>query len=319
MVIFESEFGKTTLFSAKITFYSLLLATKKVLVRNCGCSLKIRVIVLNPYNDQLHTFIKMQTDAKANEQLKSDIDKTIEKIREIKKEIEREELKAGSESIIQIRITDRIIYNSITIFDDKGIITLYSSKEDIGRMSPTFRIKSIPISVDEKADSNKKKPSSSLKFYEEEFETYWATGTHPEEQRRRNKFDANSRILKHKEQIDLIRAWLKDGPSQKLPPPLMLVIHPTNVCSGADGARLCPNCTFITSPGDNKEEIKYSRLESIINDSIKFKIKSFEFSGGGEPLEYSEIGKTVSLLEKLGLVLTSATNFTIPVQENLTK
>ena len=38
MVIFESEFGKTTLFSAKITFYSLLLATKKVLVRNCGCS-----------------------------------------------------------------------------------------------------------------------------------------------------------------------------------------------------------------------------------------------------------------------------------------
>ena len=41
MVIFESEFGKTTLFSAKITFYSLLLATKKVLVRNCGCSQSI--------------------------------------------------------------------------------------------------------------------------------------------------------------------------------------------------------------------------------------------------------------------------------------
>jgi hypothetical protein len=43
MVIFESEFGKTTLFSAKITFYSLLLATKKVLVRNCGCSPRRRV------------------------------------------------------------------------------------------------------------------------------------------------------------------------------------------------------------------------------------------------------------------------------------
>jgi len=45
MVIFESEFGKTTLFSAKITFYSLLLATKKVLVRNCGCSQMVLTLI----------------------------------------------------------------------------------------------------------------------------------------------------------------------------------------------------------------------------------------------------------------------------------
>jgi len=38
MVIFESKVGKIILFTAKITFYNFLLAAKKVLVRNCGCS-----------------------------------------------------------------------------------------------------------------------------------------------------------------------------------------------------------------------------------------------------------------------------------------
>ena len=40
MVIFESKVEKIILFTAKITFYSLLLATKKALVRNRGCSQK---------------------------------------------------------------------------------------------------------------------------------------------------------------------------------------------------------------------------------------------------------------------------------------
>ena len=262
--------------------------------------LKIKVIVLNPDNEQLHAFIKMQTDETANVQLKLDINATIDNIQRIKKEIKLKERKVGNKSIIQIRITDRIIYNSITIFDDKGMITLYSSKENIGDRSPTFRIESIPISADDKTDSTKNTPSSSLKFYEEEFNTYWATGTHPEEQRRRNKFDANSRILKHKPQIDKIRVWLKakDGKLQTLPPPLMLVIHPTNVCSEVNGARLCANCTFKAEPEPNKE-IDYDVLKTIIEKSIDFGIKNFEFSGGGEPLEYSKINDVISLLGEL--------------------
>jgi len=51
MVIFESEFGKIILFTAKITFYSLLLAAEKVLVRNCGCSQKIGDIKLTEVED----------------------------------------------------------------------------------------------------------------------------------------------------------------------------------------------------------------------------------------------------------------------------
>lgn len=262
--------------------------------------LKIKVIVLNPDNEQLHTFIKAQTNESANKQLKIDINATIDKIQQIKKEIALKERKAGSESIIQIRITDRIIYNSITIFDNKGMITLYSSKENIGDRSPTFRIESIPINADDKTDSIKNTPSSSLEFYEEEFDTYWATGTHPEEQRRRNEFDANSRISNHKTQINKIHDWLdaKDGKSQTLPPPLMLVVHPTNVCSEVDGARLCENCTFATAPAANTE-IDYDILKRIIEESIAMEIKNFEFSGGGEPLEYSKINDVISLLGEL--------------------
>lgn len=254
-------------------------------------SLVVKVILLNPNNQILHSFIKKQTSDHINEDLKNNIDQTIAAIQNIKISLKDVGGKIGKDSKIQIRVTDRIIYNMINLFDNRGIITLYSQRENIGDNSPTIRIESR-----ETADGKSSEPNSSIIFFQEEFKRYWDTGSHPEELKRKRQYNSSHRIVNHEKHLTQIQKWLEQGEAEKLPAPLMLSIHLTNSCSKVDGRRLCADCTFKNSIGTEKQELEYTKLEAIIADSISMGVRNFELSGGGEPLEYSEIKKLIKLL-----------------------
>jgi len=255
--------------------------------------LKIKVILLNPYYEDLHRIIRAQTGRDINRQLKDHIHITLEEIKKLKQKISKDELRAGEESFLQIRVTDRIIYNAINIFDDEGIITLYSSKEKIGDESPAFFIKSLQIS------STTEEKNSTLNFYKEEFSIFWDSGKHPEELNRLETFNSNKRILNYRHKINRINKWMRDYSSAKLPKPGFLAIHLTNKCTGMKGARVCPTCNFANSPGGENKEIDTDDLLNIIHDAIDFGVYNFEFSGGGEPLEHSGIKNIISELNTM--------------------
>lgn len=251
---------------------------------------KMKVILLTPNYPKLQQIREVQTGVNDGINIQTKIRQTIGHIRELKHRIGD----AGRDSKLQIRVTDKIMYSSVSIFDSLALVTNYSSIDEIGNNSPTFL-------VQEKQHGK----GSLFDFYSEEFDRYWDRGNHPEEELRKGEFDDSSRIIKYKEQISQIDSWIS-GATDSLPPPTMMIMYPTYECWLPDNAGghklLCEHCMYEEmrkNPKSSQKHLDFEVLHSILDQSTSLGVRNFEFSGGGEPLQYKYISQLLELLSRM--------------------
>jgi len=260
--------------------------TKLILPAIRDRNIPIKVLLLTPNKPRLQQFVEVQAGLKSKTDLKEKIEGAICKIRGLKKILGD----AGANSRLQVRISDRIIYSSIAIFDSLALVTNYSTREEIGNNSPTLLV-----------CATKAQNGELFTFCEKEFQRYWKDGTHPEEDKRKTEFDASARILKHKEQIFQIQQWTKKK-LYPLPPPTMLVIYPTYKCFWTDQKgnehALCENCIYADELG-SKQCLDFDVLCNILDQALAMGIENIEFSGGGEPLQYKYISDLLKHLQMI--------------------
>jgi len=267
-------------------------------------NVKMKVILLTPNIPRLQQIHELQMGLQHEGFQLKKINDTIEEIRKIKQEMNKpgSNNDPGLDSKLQVRITDRIMYSSVCIFDDLAIITNYSNIPEIGKNSPTFLVYNEGF-------------QSLYSFYKDQFERYWNEGTHPEEEKRNASFDMSTRILGYRDKVNDIHNWMF-GLRENLPPPGMLVVYPTYQCSyqDEDGQEqfICENCSYKqTRVG--MEHIDFELLSSILDQAIDMGINNIELSGGGEPLQYRHIG---DLLEKLEDIKNKNRNANIGILTN---
>lgn len=91
--------------------------------------------------------------------------------------------------------------------------------------------------------------------------------------------------------------------------PIYVRIKPTNVCN-----QKCFYCGYADDSlydgrrVDRRESIPYDIMERTLNELATLGTKAVTFSGGGEPLCYHSIDKTIELVRKLGLDYSLITN-----------
>jgi radical SAM protein with 4Fe4S-binding SPASM domain len=245
---------------------------------------EVKVLLLTPNKPKLQQFREVQMGLNRNVALRDKIEETIDKIQRLKHLL----YSAGVKIKLDVRIIDRIIYSSISMFDSLALVTNYSSREEIGINSPTFLV-----------CKTNKQDGGLFTFYEKELERYWRCGSHPEEERRKAEFDAATRILNHRPQVSKIERWFS-GRVKHLPPPSMVVIYPTYKCSWSDQRgneiALCENCIYHDMRGE--KHLKWEVLSCLLEQAVlELGVERIEFSGGGEPLQYQQREALLSHLE----------------------
>jgi len=114
------------------------------------------------------------------------------------------------------------------------------------------------------------------------------------------------KIFHHKEALDAIEQG-------KRTMPFYIRIKPTNLCN-----HHCAYCTYGRGQDENRtknrdavvatDTIPWEKMQEIIKDIGEGGVKAVTFSGGGEPLTYPHIGKTVQKLKTYGIEISLISN-----------
>jgi MoaA/NifB/PqqE/SkfB family radical SAM enzyme len=250
----------------------------------------IRVILLTPDLVKLQQLqeVRMKIHRDRDGELEGKINFAIDTIKEFKQKLDD----CGENSIMQIRITDRIMYSTIYLCDSLAVITNYSAAHEPGKSSPAFLAADI-----------KPRTRGFYSFYKEEFDRYWREkNMHPEEDRRQREFNDSTRILdrKYRDQVDKIKQWMRSSDSI-LPSPSLLVLYPTYKCSIKNNKRtetsLCANCIYKEKRG-SLQQLDIGLIKEVLEDAIEMGVKHIQLSGGGEPLQYNYLDELLELLAK---------------------
>ena len=113
----------------------------------------------------------------------------------------------------------------------------------------------------------------------------------------KNKFDLfQHRILTHADKIK----QLHQG---KMIKPVMAIYHPTYGCN-----HNCPGCDFREENKKQQTTLSLEESHHILNELINLKIKSIEFSGGGEPLMDKNVAYQIRWMNSVGVGTGVLTN-----------
>lgn len=177
------------------------------------------------------------------------------------------------EGTLQYKFTEKIMYTSVNRADDEMMVTHYLGSLE-GNLCPTLWIKGESTSL--------------FEIYKQEFDEMWRDGYYPE-----NFLELDKNIIAHLNHAIDIKQTLADyADCSRIPPPLMAIIFITMKCEED-----CANCTYR----DERDEgsMKFELLKKVIDELIELGVKTFEFSGGGEPLLY---GGFPVLLERIATI-----------------
>lgn len=91
--------------------------------------------------------------------------------------------------------------------------------------------------------------------------------------------------------------------------PIYIRIKPTNICNQrCYYCAYADNSLFDERKVDRRESIPWEIMESALQEMDEMGVKAVTFSGGGEPLCYSHIIETLSMVEQLGMDYAMITN-----------
>lgn len=245
-----------------------------------------RVLLLNSYEDsqQIYELDKelSQKSLKTSDiSLKVKIEGTLKILSNIQS-YAREKKYTGK---LVVKITDKIMYCSMSIVDDTMYVNPYSNNPE-GDKCPTLLLK-------------KKEDEGLFDFYEEEFNRMWRTAEYPQE--RINGMDINKRFIQYYNDIKTIRNCIgqsNEGNKSNiiLPLPKMAFVYPTYKCSLG-----CPGCMYgsyrkkYSEKGINLD-IDVDQFKHILEDLSDLGVNHIEISGGGEPLEHENIDRLIDII-----------------------
>ena len=247
-------------------------AQVKALLKWCEEGTKVKILFLSPGNPELSQihhigrWRKQKSNEDSSQYLIDKIKKSLNNLGEyVLSEIPEIDKKP------EVRFSTCDLPFSLLVVGEEMLVTLYGIDAE-GDNQPTFLIKG--------------KNTASYQRFKKEFNEIWSK---------------HSKVYPYKDPIisSYKKAWneyisLKDY-SIDVPPPRQAIIFPTYHCQ-----ENCSYCMFQaarTNPAP--VEMEFQTFKDLLEQLIAFKVKYFELSGGGEPLEHSEINKIINYLEEI--------------------
>lgn len=233
---------------------------------------KLRILFLSPANTELSQLqnigrgMKEPLSEDPVENLKKKILNSIDNLeRNVISNVKKLDLKP------LVRYATCDLPYSVMAVDDEMVVTPYATEPEADEQ-PTFIIND--------------RTSKAYKSFIDEFERIW---------------EKHSKVSPHEDPVisQLKRDWnihirLRDYDSPLLPPK-QAIIYTTYQCD-----EKCPDCMFKQiRMNDYPKEMEVDTFKSIVKQLSDIGVKQFEISGGGEPLEHSEMNKLLDYLREM--------------------
>ena len=173
----------------------------------------------------------------------------------------------------QVRYAHCNLPYCLNVVDGDMYVTFYGTRSE-GNSQPTLHISG--------------KTTEAFKAFKQEFERIWTE---------------NSSIYPYEDPV--LNIYRKNWPNiinlkhltSHFPPPRQAILFISYRCS-----QKCPYCMFRSAHSENAPEMGRDSFVDIVNQLVNFNVSQLEISGGGEPLEHSQIEQLIQFLSEKATV-----------------